>query len=416
MDGKETMAFPSGSSSYYMHRGSGILGSGSGSGSQHGPLHPPTGFRSLSSPHLASQSNVRPGSSVPAFSIEPPNANFGHGINMAATSEVQVGEPVKKKRGRPRKYGLDGQVSLGLSSLPDKPKPSSGEDSSTSKRNRGRPLGSGRKQQLATLGEWMNSSAGLAFSPHVVSIGVGEDIVSKLLSFSQQRPRAVCILSGSGTVSSVTLRLPASSGPSITYEGSKTPKRSKHLPSLGMLFEIELHFLASMLICFSNGYAMSSWIEVASESLADLMHKKVMPFEGGHLKYCHMFGHIGMFSSYLVAEDGGPRNRTGGISASLSSPDGHVIGGAIAMLIAASPVQVVACSFLYGGSKKDKQVGRPKNKIDPASQLDDNSANLKSATPTSTPQGFTPSLLSVWSGPRAADMRNPHTDIDLTRG
>ena len=79
-------------------------------------------------------------------------------------------------------------------------------------------------------------------------------------------------------------------------------------------------------------------------------------------------------------------------------------------------MQVVVCSFLYGGSKKDKQVGRPKNKIDSASQLDDNSANLKSATPTSTPQGFTPSHLSVWSGPRAADMRNPHTDIDLTRG
>ncbi|KAJ6933601.1 AT-hook motif nuclear-localized protein 5-like [Populus alba x Populus x berolinensis] len=346
MDGRETMAFPSGSSSYYIHRGSGILGSGSGS--QHDPLHPPTGFRSLSSPHLASQSNVRPGSSAPAFSIEPLNANFGHGINMAATSEVQVGEPVKKKRGRPRKYGLDGQVSLGLSSLPDKAKPSSGEDSSTSKRNRGRPPGSGRKQQLATLGEWMNSSAGLAFSPHVVSIGVGEDIVSKLLSFSQQRPRAVCILSGTGTVSSVTLRQPASSGPSITFEGR---------------FEI---------LCLSG--------------------------------------------SYLVAEDGGPHNRTGGISASFSSPDGHVIGGAIAMLIAASPVQVVVCSFQYGGSKKDKQVGRPKNKKDSASQLDDNSANLKSVTPTSTPQSFTPSLISVWPGPRPADMRNPHTDIDLTRG
>lgn len=48
--------------------------------------------------------------------------------------------------------------------------------------------------------------------------------------------------------------------------------------------------------------------------------------------------------SYLVAEDGGPRDRTGGISVSLSSSDGHVIGGAVAMLIAASPVQV-ACSL-----------------------------------------------------------------------
>lgn len=45
--------------------------------------------------------------------------------------------------------------------------------------------------------------------------------------------------------------------------------------------------------------------------------------------------------SYLVAENGGPRNRTGGISISVCSPDGHIIGGAIGgRLIAASPVQV----------------------------------------------------------------------------
>ncbi|KAJ6341814.1 hypothetical protein OIU78_009873 [Salix suchowensis] len=186
MDGREAMSFSSGSSPYHIHRGSGFLGPGYGS--QHGVSHAAPAFRSLSNPHLAAQSNPRSGSTVPAFSIEPPNVNFGQDINVAATSEVQVGE-----------------------------------DSSTPKRNRGRPPGSGRKQQLATLGEWMNSSAGVAFSPHVISIGVGEDIVSKLLSFSQQRPRAICILSGTGTVSSVTLRQPASSESSITYEvqGSK---------------------------------------------------------------------------------------------------------------------------------------------------------------------------------------------------
>lgn len=48
-----------------------------------------------------------------------------------------------------------------------------------------------------------------------------------------------------------------------------------------------------------------------------------------------------MSGSYLVAEDGGPRNRTGGISVSLSSPDGHVVGGSVAMLVAASLVQVL---------------------------------------------------------------------------
>lgn len=42
----------------------------------------------------------------------------------------------------------------------------------------------------------------------------------------------------------------------------------------------------------------------------------------------------------MVAEDGGPRSRTGGISASLSSPDGQVFGGGVATLTAGSSVQV----------------------------------------------------------------------------
>lgn len=45
-----------------------------------------------------------------------------------------------------------------------------------------------------------------------------QDIATKIMSFSQQRPRAVCILSASGTVSAVTLRQPAASGSTVTYE------------------------------------------------------------------------------------------------------------------------------------------------------------------------------------------------------
>ncbi|KAJ9173605.1 hypothetical protein P3X46_016722 [Hevea brasiliensis] len=347
MDGREAMALASGSAPYFIHRGGGI--GGSGSGSQTGALHTPPGFRPLSNPNLAAQSNARPGSFGPAFSIEPSNANFGHGINIAVPSGVPVGEPVKKKRGRPRKYAPDGQVSLGLSPMPVKPKPSSGQDPLTPKRARGRPPGTGRKQQLALLGDWMNSSAGLAFSPHVICIGAGEDIVAKILSFAQQRPRAVCVLSGSGTVSSVTLRQPASSGPAVTFEGR---------------FEI---------LCLSG--------------------------------------------SFLVSEDGGPRDRTGGISASFSSPDGHVIGGAIGMLIAAGPVQVVVCSFVHGGSKsKDKQVGRPRLNKDSTSQPGDKSAAPKSAITMNLPQNFTASPMNVWPVSRSGDLRNPHTDIDLTQG
>ncbi|KAJ7952320.1 AT-hook motif nuclear-localized protein [Quillaja saponaria] len=345
MDGREAMAFSGGSASYYMDRGGGIGGSGSGSGSgtQTGGFQAPPGFRPLSNAGIPSQSNVRSGSVGQTFLVVPPNANLSHGIGIGVSPGVSSGEPVKKKRGRPRKYGPDGAVSLALCPMSATANSQPGSSTPTPKKGRGRPPGSGRKQQLSTLGEWMNSSAGLAFAPHAISIEIGEDIVAKLLSFSQQRPRALCILSGTGIVSSVTLRQPASTGVSVTYEGR---------------FQI---------LCLSG--------------------------------------------SYLVAEDGGPRNRTGGVSVSVSSPDGQVIGGGVAMLIAASPVQVVACSFLYGDSKtKSKEVTGSNG------ELSEMQNGNKSATPASAPpaQSYIPSATGVWSGSRSVDMKN--TGIDLTRG
>lgn len=40
----------------------------------------------------------------------------------------------------------------------------------------------------------------------------------KIMSFSQQGSRAICILSANGTISNVTLRQPSSSGGTLTYE------------------------------------------------------------------------------------------------------------------------------------------------------------------------------------------------------
>ncbi|KAK7358625.1 hypothetical protein VNO77_00562 [Canavalia gladiata] len=357
MDGREVMAFSGGSGSYYMHRG-GVAGSGSGTQIGGGGFQASPGFRALSNTGFQAQSNARgQGGSVGSsstFSVEPPQpqpqANFNHGIGIGPPSATPSSEPVKKKRGRPRKYGPDGPVSLRLSPM-SAPAANSvpGSTSPSQKKGRGRPPGSGRKQQLAALGEWMNSSAGLAFSPHVVTIGVGEDIVAKLLSLSQQRPRALCILSGTGTVSSVTLRQPASVNAGVTYEGR---------------FQI---------LCLSG--------------------------------------------SYLVAEDGGPSNRTGGISVSLSSPDGHVIGGGVAVLIAGSPVQVVLCSFVYGGGSKTKSKQGTTIKDEGSEpQHSDKLASPASAPPS---QNYNPSTTNIWPGSRpGADLKSVHghTGIDLTRG
>jgi len=161
-----------------------------------------------------------------------PNAIVIHGASNVNT--------MKRKRGRPRKYGPDGSMALALSPFSALPGMTG---SSSQKRGRGRPPGTGRKQQLAALG-----SAGVGFTPHVITIAAGEgrfDIVS---------------LSG----------------------------------------------------------------------------------------------------SFLLMENNGAR-RTGGLSISLAGPDGRVVGGVVAgMLMAASPVQVIAGSFILD-SKKGQ--GKPENPV-----------------------------------------------------
>lgn len=144
MDGREAMAVPGGSTSYYIHNRA-VYGASQPT-PQTGTLQSPPGFRPSSNCNFATQPNV--GSQ---FSVEPKHSNFGHN-NITIPSGVPMSEPVKRKRGRPRKYAPDGQVSLGLSPLPAKPKPSPASDSQLLKRARGRPPGTGRKQQLALLG------------------------------------------------------------------------------------------------------------------------------------------------------------------------------------------------------------------------------------------------------------------------
>ncbi|XP_011625423.1 AT-hook motif nuclear-localized protein 10 isoform X1 [Amborella trichopoda] len=213
------------------------------------------------------------------------------GINM------NMGEPLKRKRGRPRKYGPDGTMALALTPATPVSAGFPGSPSSSSlKKARGRPPGSGKKQQLAALGtpspnlrsclSW--GAAGVGFMPHVITVKTGEDVASKIMSFSQQGPRAVCILSANGAISNVTLRQAATSGGTVTYEGR---------------FEI-----------------------------------------------------LSLSGSFLLSESGGQRSRTGGLSVSLAGPDGRVLGGGVAgLLMAATPVQVVVGSFISDGRKSDSK-------------------------------------------------------------
>ncbi|KAK7263311.1 hypothetical protein RJT34_30899 [Clitoria ternatea] len=150
----------------------------------------------------------------------PPSESFSAAPSYdGPSSPMKPCSLAKKKRGRPRKYSPDGNIALGLA--PTHVSPSGGGADSTgtpsadasAKKHRGRPPGSGKKQ-LDALG-----AGGVGFTPHVILVDTGEDITAKIMAFSQQGPRTVCILSANGAICNVTLRQPALSGGTATYEG-----------------------------------------------------------------------------------------------------------------------------------------------------------------------------------------------------
>ncbi|KAH7388314.1 hypothetical protein KP509_16G069600 [Ceratopteris richardii] len=65
----------------------------------------------------------------------------------------------------------------------------------------------------------MCGTVGTGFTPHAITIAAGEDVAARIMSFSQQGPRGICILSANGAISNATLRQSAASGGTVTYEG-----------------------------------------------------------------------------------------------------------------------------------------------------------------------------------------------------
>lgn len=337
MDRREELSLP-GSAPYYMQRGM------AGPGPQRS-----LGVNSITSILEASYQPDSFGSALPQ---EHPTAISHQGVNVGAGAPAPQAEVARRKRGRPRKYRPEGGGGVSLALSPASSSRSTGptptSPTPTGKRGRGRPPGTGRKQQLASLGDWPSGSAGTSFTPHVITVSSGEDIATKIRSFSQQSSRSICVLSASGVVSAATLRQPSTSAGTVTYEGH---------------FEI---------LCLSG--------------------------------------------SYLPSDGGGPLGRTGGLSVSLASADGRVVGGGVGgVLIAANRVKVIVGSFFWGNSKM-------KNKAKESLKGSGESDHLTAGSDPVAPAGFArsqnlspPSSVGVWPGLQSMDMQNVHIGIDLMR-
>ncbi|XP_042472917.1 AT-hook motif nuclear-localized protein 10-like isoform X1 [Zingiber officinale] len=215
------------------------------------------------------------------------NAMFSSGASAAYASPPA--EPVRRKRGRPRKYGPP-PPSRSASQPKTMTVPSSSPTSPSAfvraKEGSSASPSSSRKPKLASLG-----NAGHGFKTHVITVMAGElsntkfsfgkDVAQKIMSFVQQFEHTFCVLAASGSISKASLLHPAVFGGSVTYEGK---------------FEI---------LSLSGSF-------VHNRADGDL--------------------------------------RTGGLSICLSGADGRVVGGGVkGPLVAAEPVQVIAGSFLIDG-------------------------------------------------------------------
>ncbi|KAL0428880.1 UNVERIFIED_CONTAM: AT-hook motif nuclear-localized protein 11 [Sesamum radiatum] len=185
-----------GSASYYVHPGT----AESVTGLQNSPSMSP-----LSNAAVHFQSNAGGSLTLPTLPLDTSSAMSGHGVSLGPPSAMHQGEPVRRKRGRPRKYGHDGAASLGLSPSMSSPAPII----RPTQKWRGRPPGTGRKQQLSSLGSFLYLSN--------IDFAVELDIKRKILSLLQGR-RAIVVLSGIGSVSAANIKISSSSG-SVTYEG-----------------------------------------------------------------------------------------------------------------------------------------------------------------------------------------------------
>ncbi|KAF8402966.1 hypothetical protein HHK36_011059 [Tetracentron sinense] len=84
------------------------------------------------------------------------------------------------------------------------------------RRSRGRPPGSKNKPKPPLI---ITRESPNALRSHVFEISSGSDIAESVAAFARRRQLGVCILSGSGIVTNVTLRQPTAPGSVITLHG-----------------------------------------------------------------------------------------------------------------------------------------------------------------------------------------------------
>ncbi|KAI3793581.1 hypothetical protein L1987_36201 [Smallanthus sonchifolius] len=194
-------------------------------------------------PHQQQPSSTIPNGMLPN-DLRPSQLLYPHNsAPSAVSSPLETG--VRRKRGRPRKYGTPEQAAaakrLSSSSSPSTSVP---------------PLSPPSKKDLSlgvsgssttSFKKYSLGNTGQGFTPHIISVAAGENIGQKIMSFMQQSKQETCVLSASGSISNASLRQPATSGGNITYEG-----RFDILSLSGSYIRTDLGGTGGLSVCLSS--------------------------------------------------------------------------------------------------------------------------------------------------------------------
>ncbi|KAK3024690.1 hypothetical protein RJ639_042912 [Escallonia herrerae] len=93
---------------------------------------------------------------------------------------------------------------------------SSGPGDIVGRRPRGRPPGSKNKPKPPVI---ITRESANTLRAHILEVGNGCDVFDCVATYARRRQRGICILSGSGTVTNVSLRQPAAAGSIVTLHG-----------------------------------------------------------------------------------------------------------------------------------------------------------------------------------------------------
>lgn len=137
-----------------------------------------------------------------------------HQQQQQNSEDEQSGSSSLNRSGQ--KLELDEKPATTTTSMEGKEIVTFGGEGEISRRPRGRPAGSKNKPKPPII---ITRDSANALRSHVMEVANGCDLTESISTFARRRQRGVCILSGSGTVSNVTLRQPAAPGSVVTLHG-----------------------------------------------------------------------------------------------------------------------------------------------------------------------------------------------------